>query len=157
MSGELQSAIAVNELATLLIPVNGKQLVLPNVTVAEIILYVEPQAKDDVPNWYLGSFSWRNTEVPLVSFEAINEEPFVSRSQGCRIAVLNGLVDSQRLPFCGFVIEGVPRLMRIMPDEVATDDEVKAGAAELSRVLVSGEKAAIPDVDFIQQEILKIL
>ncbi len=157
MSGELQSTVAVNELATLLIPVNGKQLVLPNVTVAEIIPYSEPELQGDVPNWYLGTFSWRNIKVPLISFEAINEEPFVSQSEDRRIAVLNGLIDSQRLPFCGIVTEGVPRLMRVLPDEVATDDDMVAGPSELSRVLVSGERAVIPDVDFIQQEVLKQL
>ena len=116
MSGELQSTVAASELATLLIPVNGKQLVLPNVSVAEIIAYAEPQPQDDVPNWYLGTFPWRNIMVPLVSFEAINEEPFVSQSQDRRIAVLNGIIDSQRLPFCGIATESVPRLMRVLPD-----------------------------------------
>ena len=157
MSGELESAIAANELATLLIPVNGKQLVLPNVSVAEIISYVEPKQKDDVPAWYLGTFQWRNIEVPLISFEAINEEPFISQSRNRRIAVLNGLVDKDRLPFCGIVTKGVPRLMRVIPDEVAVDDNATVGSAELSRVLVSGEGAAIPDVDFIQQQLLDIL
>ena len=47
--------------------------------------------------------------------------------------------------------------MRVLPDEVATDDEVLAGPAELSRVLVSGERAAIPHVDFIQQQVLKLV
>ncbi len=157
MSGELQSTIAANELATLLIPMSGKQLVLPNVTVAEIIPYIEPQPDEDKPDWYLGAFNWRNIDVPLVSFEAINGGAAGSQGKDRRIAVLNGLVDNQRLPFCGIVTEGVPRLMRIMPDEVSTDEGATAGPSELSNVLVSGEKAAIPNVDFIQQEILNIL
>lgn len=156
MSAEIQPAIASNELATLLIPVSGKQLVLPNVTVAEIIPYKEPLAEDDKPDWYLGTFAWRNITVPLVSFERLNGES-VGESRSRRIAVLNGIVDSQRLPFCAIVTEGVPRLMRVMPDEVSVDDEASAGPCEVSRVLVSGERAAIPDVDFIQQEVLKIL
>ena len=157
MSADIQSAIAANELATLLIPMSGKQLVLPNVTVAEIIPYVEPKADDDKPDWYLGAFNWRNTDVPLVSFEALNGESSDGKGKDRRIAVLNGLVDSQRLPFCGIVTGGVPRLMRIMPDEVSTYESATAGPSELSRVLVSGEKAAIPNVDFIQQEVLNLL
>ena len=163
MSGHLQNTAAVNELATLLIPVNGKQLVLPNVTVAEIIAYEEPKPAEgsadgkETPNWFLGYFGLRNTDVPLVSFESINEEPFSSQSRQRRIAVLNGLVDENRLPFCGIVTEGVPRLMRVIPDEVAQDKQTKAGPAELSCVLVSGEKAAIPNVDFIQQQVLKVI
>ncbi len=157
MSGELQSAIAANELATLLIPMSGKQLVLPNVTVAEIIPYIEPQADEDKPDWFLGAFNWRNIDVPLISFEVINGESVDHQGNERRIAVLNGLVDNQRLPFCGIVTGGVPRLMRIMPDEVSADENATAGPSELSRVLVSGEKAAIPNVDFIQQEVLNVL
>lgn len=156
MSGEIQAAAAANDLATLLLPVYGQQLVLPNVTVAEIIPYVAPILEEDVPGWYLGSFSWRNISVPLVSFEAINAEPFTSENKFRRIAVLNGIVDSERLPFCGIVTQGVPRLMRVMADEVAIDGEV-AGPAELSRVLVNGESAVIPNVDYIQQQVLNLL
>ena len=155
MSAELQTA-GRSELATLLIPVNGKQLVLPNVTVAEIIPFSEPEPADDLPNWFLGFFPWRTIRVPLVNFEAINDEPFAGSTRSRRIAVLNGLTGDPRLPFCGLVTQGVPRLMRIMPDEIATDEEAIVGPAEVCRVLVSGERAAIPDVDFILQEVLSL-
>jgi chemosensory pili system protein ChpC len=159
MSSQLLSGIAVNdnELATLLLPVFGKQLVLPNVTVAEIIPYVEAQAEADVPGWYLGRFSWRNISVPLVSFEAINAEAFTSQGKTRRIAVLNGIVDGEKLPFCGIVTQGSPRLMRVMPDEVANDESGHTGPAELATVLISGEPAVIPDIDFIQQQLLALL
>ena len=156
MSGQILSTIATDELATLLIPMHGKQLVLPNVTVAEVIPYVEPEALDDVPSWFLGYVPWRNLKVPLVSFEALNEEPFVSQSSRRRIAVLNGLVDNERLPFCAMVTEGMPRLMRVMVDEVATA-ESEPGPCEITHVLVSGERAVIPNVDYLQQQVLQII
>jgi chemosensory pili system protein ChpC len=156
MRAELTTAAEVNELATLLIPVTGKQLVLPNVTVAEIISYVEPVAELGKPEWYLGKFLWRNISVPLVSFEGLNQEPVAGQHRERRIAVLNGLVNNQLLPFCGIVADGVPRLMRVMSDELS-DEEAQAGPAELVRVLVSGEPAVIPNVDFIQQEILQVI
>jgi chemosensory pili system protein ChpC len=157
MSIEIQSTIVANELATLLIPMNGKQLVLPNVTVAEIIPYVEPVADADKPDWFLGTISWRNIEVPIVAFEAMNNEAFKHDSKDRRIAVLNGLVNGDQLPFCGMVTQGVPRLMRILPSEVSAEEDATLGPVELSRVLVSGEPASIPNVDKIQAEILKLL
>lgn len=157
MSEQVISSNAVNELATLLIPMHGKQLVLPNVTVAEVIPYVEPDPQDDSPSWYLGTFPWRNQNIPIVSFEALNEEPFVSKSHSRRIAVLNGLVDSQRLPFCAMVTEGMPRLMRVMVDEVSVDEEADNGPCEVGRVIVNGERAVIPNVDKLQEEVLKLL
>lgn len=157
MSGQVLSSSAPNELATLLIPMHGKQLVLPNVTVAEVIPYVKPESRDDAPSWYLGTFPWRNQDIPIVSFEALNEEPFVSNSQSRRIAVLNGLIDNQRLPFCAMVTEGMPRLMRVMADEVSVDEEADTGPCEIGRVIVNGERAVIPNIDKLQEEVLKIL
>ena len=153
----LQTQPAVTQIATLLIPVGGKQLVLPNVTVAEIIPFVEPTSEDDMPTWYLGSFSWRNTLVPLISFEAINDEPFASRAKNRRIAILNNVIGDPTLPFCGIVTEGLPRLMRLLPDEIASDEDAIAGPAEIGRVLVNGERASIPDVAYVQQQVLKLL
>lgn len=151
-------APAVNQIATLLIPVNGKHLVLPNVNVAEIIPYRDPvpSSYEDVPTWYLGRFAWRSTEVPLISFEAINDEPFASRSRNRRIAILNNVTGDPTLPFCGLVTEGLPRLMRLMAEEIAEDPDVAPGPAELVRVLVNGERASVPNVGFIQTQLLRL-
>lgn len=158
MNGELQqAATTISELGTLLLPVNGKQLILPNVSVAEIIPYEAMASVDeDMPSWFSGRLIWRTRSIPVVSFEAINDEPFVSQSRQRRIAVLNGIVD-EKLPFCGIVTEGVPRLMRIGEDEIAREDEANLGPAELCHVMVNGERATIPNVDFIQQQILTLL
>jgi chemosensory pili system protein ChpC len=149
----LQTQPAVTQIATLLIPVSGRQLVLPNVNIAEIIPFVAPTTVDDVPNWYLGTFIWRATQVPLVAFEAINDEPFTSPMANRRIAILNNVIGDPTLPFCGIITEGLPRLMRLLPDE---DTEFPAGPAEIARVLVNGERASIPNVAYIQTQILKL-
>jgi chemosensory pili system protein ChpC len=153
----LQTQPAVTQIATLLIPVSGKHLVLPNVNVAEIIPFVPPMAEDDVPTWYLGCFIWRNTRVPLISFEAINDEPFAARTSNRRIAILNNVTGDARVPFCGIVTEGLPRLMRLLPEEIAEDPDNAAGPAELVRVLVNGERASIPNVAYILQEALRVV
>jgi chemosensory pili system protein ChpC len=153
----LQTQPAVTQIATLLIPVGGKQLVLPNVNIAEIIPYCAPTPVDDVPNWYLGCFAWRGTQVPLISFEAINDEPFASPVQNRRIAILNNVTGDPTLPFCGIITEGLPRLMRLLPEEIAEDTESTVGPAEAARVLVNGERASIPNVAYLQNQILKLL
>jgi chemosensory pili system protein ChpC len=149
----LQTQPAVNQIATLLIPVSGKHLVLPNVNVAEIIPFREPVAAEDVPNWYLGRLAWRATEVPLISFEAINDEPFAGRVRSRRIAILNNVTGDPTLPFCGIVTEGLPRLLRLLAEEIIEDPDFTPGPAELARVLVNGERASIPDVAYIQQQL----
>lgn len=153
----LQTQPPMSQIATLLIPVSGKLLVLPNVSVAEVIPSAPPTPVEDVPTWYLGRFSWRNTEVPLVSFEAINDEPFANRSGSPRIAILNNVIGDPTLPFCGIVTEGLPRLMRLLPEEIAEDPDALIGPAEIARVLVNGERASIPNVAYIQQQVLKVI
>lgn len=157
MNTMLQTQPAVNQIATLLIPVSGKHLVLPNVNVAEIIPYREPVPEEDVPSWYLGRFTWRATDVPLISFEAINDEPFAGSGHHRRIAILNNVIGDPTLPFCGIVTEGLPRLLRLLAEEIIEDPEFQAGPAELARVLVNGERASIPDVIYMQQQLLKLL
>ncbi len=144
---------AINQIATLLIPVSGKQLVLPNVSVAEVIPYRDPQRDEDVPTWYLGEIEWRSLRVPVVSFEAINDEPFATPGRQRRIAILNAVDDCPELPFFAFVTEGLPRLMRVMNDDITRDEDAHAGPAEICRVLLAGERAAIPDVAYIQQQL----
>ncbi|MFT7128342.1 MAG: chemosensory pili system protein ChpC [Gammaproteobacteria bacterium] len=149
--------LKANVLATLLIPLHGKQLVLPNVAVAEIIPFIEPEIIEGCPSWFLGHIKWRDVSVPLISFELINGDSVGSNTRSRRIAVLNGLLDGDDMPFCGIVIDGVPRLMRIIPSEIAPDDISTLGPSELSRVLVSGEKATIPDIDYFQNKLHKFL
>lgn len=157
MAGQLKTNAAVNELAALLIPIHQRHILLPNVTVAEIIPYVKPTPVADKPDWFLGMIRWRNTDVPMVSFEKLNAEPFESHSKSRRLVVLNSLVDGDRLPFCAFVAEAMPRLMRVMADEIVAEEALTPGPAEHCRVLVSGEPASIPNVDYLQQQLLQQL
>lgn len=152
-----QSQPQINQIATLLIPVSGKLLVLPNVSVAEVIPWREPVREEDVPTWYLGRIQWRSVDVPVVSFEAINDEPFATQGRNRRIAILNNVTGDPNLPFCGIVTEGLPRLMRVMSDEIVEDTDSLRGPAEALRVFVSGERAAIPDVGYLQQKVLELL
>lgn len=158
MSAEQPTLSApVTQLATLLIPVKGKQLLLPNVSVAEIIHYLYPQPLDDVPTWLLGTIEWRNQVLPMISFEAINDEPFVSHEGPRRIAVFNGMLDERKLPFYAVLTRGVPRLMRLQPEDISRDDAIPCGPAESMVVSVNGEQAVIPDLEYIENQILRLL
>ena len=43
-----------DEVASLLIPMVGRPMLLPNVAVAEIVPWVEPEKQDNAPEWFLG-------------------------------------------------------------------------------------------------------
>ena len=145
------------ELATLLIPIEENHLILPNVSVAEILDFENPESKDDVPTWYLGWLQWRTTRVPVISFEALNDQPFRSTTDNAKIAIINGVTESDQLPFWGIVTRGAPRLMRVTSQEIVEDKEANAGPAEQMLVSVNGELATIPNIEWIEQQLLKVM
>jgi chemosensory pili system protein ChpC len=64
MSAEVVTQDGISEVASLLIPLHDKQLILPNVTVAEIIPYRAPTSISDNAGWLLGQLEWRNVHIP---------------------------------------------------------------------------------------------
>lgn len=155
MEQNIATQTMVDEIATLLIPLEQKQLLLPNVAVAEIVPYSQPESVDGAPNWLLGKLLWRNVSVPMVCLELLNGESAPTQLGSGRIAIFNGLNDSSRLPFVAVLIRGVPRQMRVVSDELALLNEVIAGPVEAAVVSVAGERASIPDLDYVEAEILK--
>jgi chemosensory pili system protein ChpC len=157
MSRALHSEVAEHELATLLIPITSGQWVLPNVSVAEIISYTQVQPLALAPDWLLGTIEWRKLRVPLLAVEQLNGVGGATSVAGSRIAVLNGLNGDSRLPFFALVISAPPRLMRILPDEIANAPGPELGPCDLCSVLVSGERAIIPNIDYIEGQLLDIV
>lgn len=158
MSRQLIDASNAVDLITMLLPVKGKSLLLPNVSVAEIIHVADIKPVDDVPTWFKGIVSWRGYAIPVISFEAINDDPFVASAADLHAAVINGSVDSNRLPFYAVVTQTTPRMMRITPAEIVENTSGgRGGPAELMAVSACGEQAAIPNLDFIEGELIRIV
>ncbi len=144
----------IEEVASLLIPLQGRMLLAPNVTVAEIVPVSQVIPVQDAPAWYLGNCSWREQTIPLLSFEVMNgeEKPgVVSRS---RFAVINttGLHDA--LPFIAILTQGLPRLARVTEEEITEREDADKKPFELMHVSWAGEEAVIPDVEGMERTFL---
>lgn len=140
---------------SLVIPVSGRNLVLPNAVVAEIVPYHTPEPISGGSSWLLGWLDWRDQRVPLISLEALAGRLPDQAVAGARIAVLNGLGGHPELPFFALVTQGIPRLVRISelsitpaPQAVGDDPTVRL------QVLVEGEPAVIPDIDALEDLLL---
>lgn len=143
------------EVASLLIPMHGEPLILPNVSVAEIVPLNDIEMMDDTPGWYIGLVEWRSVKVPLLSFESLNGDALIEPNEFTRMAVINGTQDTAKLPFFAIMVQGIPRLVRVFPEEIGRDSpEDGEGDAEAMHVLVNGEKAVIPDLDKIEKRLL---
>ncbi|WP_041522176.1 chemotaxis protein CheW [Gilvimarinus agarilyticus] len=143
------------EVASLLVPLSESLLLLPNVTVAEIVPVSEIQSVDNAPDWLLGDVSWRELDVPIISLEVMNGQSRPNFSSRCRIAVLNTTGISDSLSFIAILTQGLPRLARVTASEIThLDDEIPAEYDELV-VSWAGERAVIPALSKIEQVYLE--
>lgn len=139
----------------LLVPVRGGLLLIPNATVSEIIGYTKPTTIDNTPAWILGQITWRNYQLPLISFESVNGNEVVTARAGNRVLVVNTLSNNSQLPYFGLVSQGIPQLRMIDPNVVAINEKVSTNdLCVASHVLVNGQPAIIPNIDELEQHIL---
>lgn len=147
----------IQEVASLLIPLQGHTILLPNVTVAEIIPSSPVQPIENSPQWYLGNFQWRELTVPLLSFEALNGEAVPAIHARARFAVLNTTGLHNDLPFIAILTQGLPRLARVSEDEISAREDSENRRYDLMHVSWAGEYTLIPDVTAMEQTFLEYL
>lgn len=147
----------IQEVASLLIPMQGRQLLAPNVTVAEIVPVSQITPVQDAPAWYLGNCIWREQTIPLLSFEALNGEEKPGIAQRSRFAVLNTTGLHESLPFIALLTQGLPRLARVTEEEITEREDSETKPFELMQVSWAGEEAVIPDVEAIERAFLDYL
>ena len=139
-----------NDIPGLLIPMQGRPWLLPNIVVAEIIPLRQPEKPGHGPEWLLGWINWRDEEIPLLSFEKLNDSGQVSIGQDARIAVINTVTG--KLKFYAIIIQGIPRQSRVGNDDIV-EEPVQSGPAEAMYVQMGGDLAVIPDLDAIERAI----
>ncbi|MEQ8484737.1 MAG: chemotaxis protein CheW [Pseudomonadales bacterium] len=150
-------AVANNpeELACVLIPLCGTQLLLPQVCVAEILPWRRIKTLNGAPDWCLGVLGWRGEAVPVVRFERLNESRQEAPSVGRCLVVMNRTSEAAALPFYALAAEGLPRLVQVAGSDLAADD-AKPGRAESQIVRLGAENAAIPRLNFVEQQVSRL-
>jgi len=138
------------QLSCVLIPVRDRTLLLPNVTIAEIVDYdLESDTSDQ--QWLLGRIQWRGVSLPVVSWEAADGlEPAEPEGRRGRILVLNTITDGhQSMPFMAMATQGIPRQAKLAPNDIRKQDEAP-GEASLMSVRYEGEECIIPDLSVLE-------
>lgn len=147
----------IEEVASLLIPLQGRMLLAPNVTVAEIVPVSQVVPVQDAPAWYLGNCSWREQTIPLLSFEVMNGEEKPGVVNRSRFAVINTTGMHEALPFIAILTQGLPRLARVTEEEITEREDADKKPFELMHVSWAGEEAIIPDVEAMERAFLDYL
>ena len=132
-----------SQLTGLLLPLADRHLVLPNVAIAEPIDFQRGEPASDAPPWYLRQVTWRDRQLPLISFEAACGEASVTGERS-RIVVLNALGGRPSLKFIAMVIQGIPRSYKL--DSQLSYVDVPLCSLELAAVQVGEHVAKVPDL-----------
>lgn len=149
----------ITDISSMLLLLEDRYILLPGVAVAEIVTFVPPEGEynEETPPWFLGYIYWRNQRLPLVSYESMLSSADPQVSGHCRIAVMNNTGLSHQLPFFALLLQATPRLLRLAPEDIVLDEEKMIGVGEKMHVQVVGENAIVPDITFIEQNIINHL
>lgn len=139
----------VSELSCVVIPLEGAQLLLPNICIAEILPWRRIKALGESPPWCLGLLGWRGEMVPVVRFETLNGKSGPARKSGRCMVVMNRARNAGGLPFYAMAAEGLPRMVQLTTDDL-NGDSSKPGPAESAVVKLGAESAVIPDLAAIE-------
>ena len=86
-------AQATSDIPSLLVPVVNQLLMLPTVSIAEMLPYRKPSLKsaeiENMPEWFLGLVQWRGLSIPMISYEAINGQPIAPIKAVSQMSVIN--------------------------------------------------------------------
>lgn len=139
-------------LPCVIIPMQDRQLLLPNVSIAEVVDFSISEAEAGSQDWLVGWLEWRGVSLPVVSYDAANgKKPVVPGGYRGRVVVLNTIGQSHdKMPFLALVTQGIPSQIRIGPDQIREIEGAK-GSADRLLVEVDGDTAVIPDLEYLEK------
>ena len=138
--------------------VNRTNLLVPMTAVAEIILNQEVATDKESPAWMLGWINWRNLDIPLIDFAALQaNQPAKDFASNTRILVLNSLLEGHEQRYYAIVSQGFPHTLRIEQDSVLDAQEEAALAPCISiNIDCEGEFLQLPDFQQIENHLQEI-
>lgn len=149
----------VKDVYSFLIPMLEDSLLLPNTVVAEIVPFMNvtlDEGIEDSSNWKIGTVVWRNISIPVISIERLQGKSELGDVKRSRIAISYTLNGNEEMPFVAFMVRGIPRLVPIDDDNSEFVSDAIQGADEGVKawVTVNGKKALVPDLDYIETELM---
>ncbi|EAR07553.1 chemotaxis protein CheW [Reinekea blandensis] len=155
-SNRLSAGDENNVVSSLLVPVQNKSLLVPNVVVAEVVPLAQMENEPGTPPWHLGYIQWRGERIPVLSFEIANSQVHARDSDNARLAVMNATTGQSRHQFFAVLVQGIPRMIKLTDNEVREDKQVSRGDAEQMAVITQLGKAVIPDLNYLENLLTKL-
>ncbi|MCZ6889961.1 MAG: chemotaxis protein CheW [Gammaproteobacteria bacterium] len=145
-----------NELSCVLIPAGAVQLLLPNVTVAEVLPWRRVKPVAEAPVWCLGLVGWRGESVPVIRHELLNGggDETLRRTGRC-LTIMNRAGSDDGVPFYAIATDRLPRLIHVSAAELELTSEAP-NTADLLTVKVGADEAVVPNIALIENELAKL-
>ncbi len=146
------------ELRGVLLPLEATNLLLPNLTVIEVIGFREEDPVKNAPEWLRGLITWNQRRIPVISFEYFVHQEAANVGYRARIALCHNISGDPRLPFIGILCKSIPRLARVN-DQTVSEVRLQEIAPDmtLKHITYNGEDAWIPDMDKLADACIKVL
>ena len=143
----------VEELYSLLVPLNQARLIVPRACVAEVVRYVSSDDGESGPDWFRGFMSWNGRRVPIVRFEELCGLAAPEPGGRTRVAIFNGLAGLVEDGVFGLLTEGFPQLVRVNRDVMEVHDEQvwPDDGPVICQIKMINEYPLIPDLEKIEQ------
>lgn len=135
------------EIRTIVAPLMTGHILLPNVTVAELMGFVVPEPLKEGPEWILGELVWNGWQVPVISIEPLLVKGHSnSVSSKARILIIKTLGESTQVNYLGLLIQGLPRLRKVTSENLVENNKGEDHELVFSRVTIDELDAFIPDI-----------
>ena len=146
-----------DEIACVLVPVRGARLLLPGVTVAEVLKVQRIRPVKTTPDWHLGLLPWRGHILPVLSFEQLldPEAEVPPPRVNDALLVMNRTRARAEPEFYALLIRGLPRMLWVNDEDLesASDPDVPAIAARVQ--LAGGGEALIPQLSHLEDLVVE--
>ena len=142
----------VEELYSLLVPLNEGRLIVPRACVTEVVRYSAPVRNTDGPAWFRGDMAWNQNQVPTICFEDLCGLPSNEPSGRTRVAIFNGISGVLTNRHFGVLTEGFPQLVRVHRDVMELDDKHPwpDDGPVICQIRMVNEYPLIPDLERLE-------
>lgn len=146
-----------SELDCLLVPLKDRNLIVPNVSVAEVIPFSHLLTTNASTDWVLGRLDWRGTLVPAICYEILNGQPSPAPNPDARFIIVNNASQNPQQPFYAILVQGIPKLMHLQETDLQQVDAMGMGSFDQVAVNIDGVTAMIPNLELLEEYVTSTL
>ncbi|WMS85878.1 chemotaxis protein CheW [Pleionea litopenaei] len=140
----------IAEVYSLMIPIIDQSILLPNVTVAEIVPFGDVAYQKEGADWFIGTLHWHGIKVPMISLDILNGGEDPQANKRSRVAVVHTINGDEEMPYIAIIVQGIPRLTHVTEPSISMVESDSLGVADKAKVQIGTIQATIPDLDKLE-------